>query len=45
MYTLSLHDALPISGSFVPAVIVCTVMTGTEAICGLMLKETGSQSA
>lgn len=33
------------TGSFVPAVIVCTVMTGTEAICGLMLKETGSQSA
>jgi cyanate permease len=33
------------TGSFVPAVIVCTVMTGTEAICGLMLKETGSKSA
>jgi cyanate permease len=31
------------TGSFVPAVIVCTVMTGAEAICGLMLKETGSQ--
>jgi len=32
-----------VTGSFVPAVIVCTVMTGIEAVCGLMLKETGSQ--
>jgi cyanate permease len=32
------------TGSFVPAVIVCATMTGIEAVCGLMLKETGSQS-
>ena len=28
--------------SFLPAVIMCTVMTGIDAICGLALKETGS---
>jgi cyanate permease len=32
-----------VTGSFAPAVIMCTVMTGIEAICGLMLKETGSR--
>jgi len=31
------------TGSFFPAVIMCTVMTGIDAICGLMLKETGSK--
>jgi cyanate permease len=33
------------TGSFVTAVIVCAVMTGIEAVCGLMLKETGSRGA
>jgi CP family cyanate transporter-like MFS transporter len=28
------------TGFFVPAVIMCAVMTGTEAVCGLLLKET-----
>ena len=32
-----------VTGSFAPAVIMCTVMTGIEAICGLILKETGSR--
>ncbi len=32
------------TGFFVPAVIMCTVMTGTEAVCGLLLKETCPQS-
>jgi MFS family permease len=30
-----------VTGSFAPAVIMCTIMTGIDAICGLMLKETG----
>lgn len=30
------------TGSFTPAVIMCTAFTGAEAVCGLMLKETGS---
>jgi cyanate permease len=30
------------TGSFLPAVIMCTALTGIEAICGLMLKETCS---
>lgn len=29
------------TGSFVPAVILCTVLTGIDAVCGFMLKETG----
>jgi sugar phosphate permease len=29
--------------SFLPAVIMCTIMTGIDAGCGLALKETGSQ--
>jgi MFS family permease len=33
-----------VTGSFLPAVIMCTVFTVIEAICGLMLKETGSKS-
>ena len=28
------------TGSFLPAVIMCTVLTALEAVCGLMLKET-----
>ena len=31
------------TGSFLPAVIMCTILTGLEAVCGLMLKETGSK--
>jgi sugar phosphate permease len=31
------------TGSFLPAVVMCTVLTGLEAVCGLMLKETGSK--
>jgi len=31
-----------VTGSFVPAVIMCTIMTAIDAVCGLMLKETGS---
>jgi cyanate permease len=30
------------TGSFLPAVIMCTALTGIEAVCGLMLKETCS---
>lgn len=30
------------TASFLPAVIMCTALTGIEAVCGLMLKETGS---
>jgi cyanate permease len=30
------------TGSFMPAVIMCTAFTGVEAVCGFMLKETGS---
>ena len=32
------------TGSFISAVIMCTVLTGIEAICGLILKETGTGS-
>jgi len=31
------------TGSFLPAVLMCTAFTGLEAVCGLMLKETGSK--
>ena len=31
------------TGSFLPAVVMCTILTGLEAVCGLMLKETGSK--
>ena len=31
------------TGSFLPAVLMCTILTGLEAVCGLMLKETGSK--
>jgi MFS family permease len=30
------------TGSFLPAIIMCTALTGIEAVCGLMLKETCS---
>jgi CP family cyanate transporter-like MFS transporter len=30
------------TGSFTPVIIMCTTFTGIEAVCGLMLKETGS---
>jgi cyanate permease len=30
------------TGSFLPAVIMCTALTGIEAVCGLVLKETCS---
>ena len=30
------------TGSFLPAIIMCTALTCMEAACGLMLKETGS---
>jgi len=30
------------TGSFLPSVIMCTALTGIEAVCGLMLKETCS---
>jgi sugar phosphate permease len=31
------------TGSFLPAITMCTILTGLEAVCGLMLKETGSK--
>lgn len=31
-----------VTGSFLPAVWMCTAFTGVEVVCGLMLKETGS---
>ncbi len=31
------------TGSFLPAVMMCTAFTGVEVVCGLMLKETGSK--
>jgi CP family cyanate transporter-like MFS transporter len=30
------------TGSFLPAIVMCTFLTVIEAVCGLMLKETGS---
>jgi cyanate permease len=30
------------TGSFTPVIIMCTIFTGVEAVCGLLLKETGS---
>jgi MFS family permease len=29
-----------VTGSFAPAVVMCTTMTGIDAVCGLMLKDT-----
>lgn len=31
-----------VTGSFMPVIIMCTAFTGVEAVCGLLLKETGS---
>jgi cyanate permease len=31
-----------VTGSFTPAIIMCTAFTAIEALCGLLLKETGS---
>lgn len=31
------------TGSFLPAILMCTAFTGIEVVCGLLLKETGSK--